>query len=280
DGDGGAITSYGSVAVDASTFVGNSASRYGGAIDAYTSEVQNSTFVDNTAGDEGGALFTGNGEVQFSTFLNNTSAVPQTGGELPGESIYLSVNGTANLSIRGNIFAGSTGYPHLGVGGAPTTGQIFDFAGNVFSTSRATESDLGFVDPSTLFDRTPTQLFGSGAAPDSNGGATQTVALVAGSPAIDAVPSLTAISSVPTTAELSPAAISDLNVDQRGVARTGVRDAGAYEFVPAEQPVPEEPELAATGTSSSEVGGLAALAALLLGLGAAVVAVTRRGAHH
>ena len=278
DGDGGAITSYGSVTVDASTFVGNSASRYGGAIDAYTSEVQNSTFVGNSADDEGGAIFTGDSEVQFSTFLNNTSAVPQVEAELPGESIYLSVIDTDNLSIRGNIFAGSTGYPQLGVGGTVTTGQIFDFAGNVFSTSRATESDLGFVDPSTLFDRTPTQLFGSGAAPGSNGGSTQTVALIAGSPAIDAVPSLAALTSAPASDTLSPAAISDLNVDQRGEPRVANADAGAFELQADEVggEGAEGPELAATGTTSGTAGLLGGAALLLMGLGAALAFAGRR----
>lgn len=276
--DGGAVYGYGAVSVEGSTFLDNTADVYGGAIAAGTSEIENSTFVGNTAGDEGGAIFAGNSDVQFSTFLDNTSAAPEPEGELPGESIYLSVDFVDNLSIRGNIFAGSTGYPHLGVGGSPTSGEIFDFGGNVFSTPLATETDLGFAQPSTLFERTSAQLFGAGAAADSNGGPTQTVALIPGSPAIDAVPPLVEVTAASSSDALSPTAISNLTLDQRGEPRVANADAGAFELQADEigGEGSEGPELAATGTTSGTAGLLGGAAALLMGLGAALALAGRR----
>lgn len=284
DFEGGAIIGYGSVSITESTFVDNSAGYYGGAVRAYTSTVNNSTFVGNFAGNEGGALFTGDSTVQFSTFLNNTvkpNLIPDSADgtpsdaalpELPGESIYLAVSDGEVLDIRGNIFAGDGVSAQLGVGitqpePEPAPGVITDRGGNVFSTTALTEANFAAPDASTQFGKTPTQIFGAGAAPGDNGGSTQTVALIAGSPAIDAVPPILEISA---EAALVPAAIGDVVLDQRGVDRTEFADAGAFEFGAA------APELVATGADSGTTGWLAAIAALLLGSGAAIAVGARR----
>lgn len=267
--DGGAIQGLDSVTVTSSTFSANTADFYGGAVRGDSTTVTNSTFVGNAAGDEGGAMFTGQSFVQFSTFLDNTAAVPAPEGELPGEAIYLQVFDFETLAIRGNVFAGSSGSPQLGVGNVIQPDSIVDLGGNVFSTARAVEADLTNPDPSTQFGKSPAQIFGASPALADNGGPTETLALVAGSPAIDAVPAL-AFVSAPAAAELSSAAIAETDVDQRGEARTGLLDAGAYEFGDA--------ELAATGADTVTASWLAGIAAALVALGAAVVLTARRRA--
>lgn len=236
DTSGGAI--FGSeVNVDASTFEGNTAFFLGGAIAGYgTVTVENSTFVDNTGAPDtgaGGAVFAQGGSVTQSTFLGNTAS--------SGQSL---ANAGAPIYLRGNIFAGSTTEAHLF---DATATSLFDDSGNLFTTSQATESALGSVQPSTQFGLTTLAIF-DGATLADNGGPTRTVALYAGSPAIGAVPA------------------GSLSVDQRGVTRPAVSDAGAYEFV--------EPVLAATGSAPS--GWLAGAGALLLAGGALVLGLARR----
>jgi predicted outer membrane repeat protein len=265
-GNGGAIFTYGSAIIAASTFVSNAAQYFGGAVSANSSSVTNSTFFGHSAGDEGGALFAGGSVVQFSTFLDNTAPAPVPAGELPGDAIYLEVNGDDTLVIRGNVFAGSTGNPQLGVGVIIGPASIIDWGGNVFSTEATTESDLDVPAASTQFGKTAAHVFGTGAVLGDNGGATPTLALVAGSPAIDAVPQFFA------DASLAPAAVSDVVVDQRGASREGLLDAGSFEFVASDA------ELAATGIDSNMAVWWAAFAALLLGSGVAVAIDARRRA--
>lgn len=291
DDDGGAISAKGAVSVTGSTFANNSAAWYGGAMYAESSTVRNSTFVSNTAGDEGGAIFTGSSDVQFSTFLNNTVEPPlqpvsaelePSNGvllELPGESIYLAVSDGDVLTIRGNIFAGDGARAQLGVGvyaPDPAPGVITDRGGNVFSTTPELEANFAAPDVSTQFGKTPAQIFGAGATLGNNGGVTQTLPLIAGSPAIDAVPPFVGSSSEQSFA---PAAIADVTLDQRGQARTGLLDAGSFEFVaPAAtpSPSPSPAELPPTGADTGVAGWLAAIAALLLGSGTAVALGARR----
>ena len=105
----------------------------------------------------------------------------------------------------------------------------------------------------------------------------ETVALIGTSPAVNAVPASTLDNlnvtsapafapgeKLPTGAAEFIAVISTTDVDQRDVERTGLADAGAYEFG---EPTPE---LAATGLEPATAGWLVGFAALLLGSGAAV----------
>ena len=238
---GGAIYSYGSLFADSSTFEGNSAFFVGGAIASYGSlDVANSTFVENSTDPTDGlvgAVYTEGGTITQSTFLDNTAG--------PGAGQSVGNNGST-LTLRGNIFAGADATEaHLY--GDPA--DFVDNAGNLFTTSAATEASLTSPAPSTQFDLTTLALF-NGATLADNGGPTHTVALWSGSPAINAV----------------PADPGSLTVDQRGVARPDVSDAGAYEFV--------APVLAATGSVPS--GILGGAAALLLGAGALAVGLARR----
>jgi hypothetical protein len=68
------------------------------------------------------------------------------------------------------------------------------------------------------------------------------------------------------------ATVDSVEVDQRNVERTGLADAGAYEYGEPEV----GSELADTGADEAATTWLAGLAALLLGIGAAFAIGTRR----
>jgi predicted outer membrane repeat protein len=297
--EGGAIALGGglpySIVIERSTFVGNSAGTLGGAI--YTNardgvSITSSTFSNNTAADggavyytgsvniinstfvgnratgttgEGGAILARGGTVSFSTFLNNTASAPIDGEDIPGEAIYLvAEEDSADLTLTANIFAGIGNHPQLGVGTLPpepeNLGEAVDGGANVFST--ASEPDLSALGGTSVFSASVTQIFGASPQLGDNGGSTQTVALVSGSPAIGIV----------------PADAPALTADQRGQLREGARDAGSFEFQPSDAPAPAPapaPTLADTG-SAPVSGVLAGIAALTLGLGAALLTVSRR----
>lgn len=231
----------------------------------------NSTYVENSAGEVGGAIFAEYGQVILSTFLDNTAA-----GDIGSNAIFV-FDPEETTSLAGNIFAGAPGTAQVG---EDTADSYVDLGGNVFSTSAATEIAIDPAHPSTRFDASVTSLFGAGGGLGDNGGPTQTVALVAGSPAIDAVPAEVLLDFAPTTLEaasanLTPAdalqAASDsTDLDQRGTERTGLVDAGSFEFGDA--------ELAATGSDPIATGWLAGIATLLLGGGAVALFVSRRSA--
>lgn len=229
EGSGGAVYSANLVQIDNSTFDSNSAEGFGGAVYAGYSQVTNSTFIGNETTNEdyaeGGAIFSSGGSVWLSTFVNNTAAAPDDGADIPGEAIY---KGSGPFDIYGNIFVGSTEHPQLGVGVAPGEEAEYEFfydsGGNVFSTSSEVEQDVE-SDATSLFGVSISSLFGSAnpelGTHEPNTFGTQTIALVAGSPAINIVDS-----------DYAEAADEEFVwLDQRGATRTGLFDAGAFEFV-------------------------------------------------
>ena len=269
DFDGGAVFGYGSVQISNSTFVDNTANA-GGAVYVTSMpgsgalNVTNSTFKNNVvSGDdaEGGALFAESGQVIFSTFVDNTAPSPVEGGEKPGNAIYK--YGSSIFSVGGNIFAGSSPYPHLGYGLAVS--PFTDLGGNVFTTLSGTETDISPKAASSVFGASLISLFGTSTpalatfSPNSSG--TQTIGLVAGSPALNIVPN-----NIPFTS---------VTVDQRGATRSHPADAGAFERVVVPTPIPTPTTapaaLAKTGNESpfwiiSASAALAALGGLALGL--------------
>ena len=78
DNDGGAfyLDCAPSCTITNSTFYGNAAKAYGGAIFGDNYKVNNVTFANNTAGGHGGALFGKNFELHNSIFLDNSSGNP------------------------------------------------------------------------------------------------------------------------------------------------------------------------------------------------------------
>jgi hypothetical protein len=261
---GGASASYATTTVTASTFEGNSA-RDGGAVIAKGTDVGNSTFVNNVATNEGGAILSaGGGDVSFSTFLDNEAAEPDDGGDIPGDAIYIAGKGTDDFGVAASIFAGSSGHPQLGVGvegGDPPT--FVDYGANIFST--AAEPDLtttGDTDlNASVFGKTVVSVFGWNPTLEDNGGPTHTLALRAGALAINFV------------VGGDPGGI--FPEDQRGVARDGRFDAGAFELASAgRSSATSVPELARTGPSALGLMGLAS--GLLVALGGAVIALRGR----
>jgi len=285
---GGAVSAIGYAASFGSTFVDNSAAEAGGAIASglfgedlgYGAVIiLNSTFVDNTADVVGGAIIAEYGQIGLSTFLDNEAGSADPAEH--SEAVFVDVNEEEAMELAGNIFAGSRANAQLGA----SDPAYVDNGGNVFSTSESSEAALSAPAASTLFDRSVASLFGPSPELADNGGETETLALIGTSPAIDAVPASALVglgfASAPALAPaqglLSSAAefiavVETVDVDQRNVDRTGLVDAGAYEY--------GDPELAATGADESTTTLLAGFAALLLGIGASFAIGTRRLPRH
>jgi hypothetical protein len=196
-GGGALVNAAGTATLAGDTFVGNTGVD-GGALDNdATLNISNSTFTNNTGGTNGGGAIVnfGTATVKQSTFSGNTSPY--------GANIYNYTGFTLSMSM--DIVAG-------GLVGTNCAGQapITDLGYNI-----DTGSSCGFSATNHSLPNTQPQLD----ALASNGGPTQTMALPAGSPAIDAIP--------PSTPGCTG------STDQRGIARpqgTGC-DIGAYELV-------------------------------------------------
>lgn len=225
---GGAIFNRGESIISSSTFEANIADDMGGACwSDGTLIIQSSTFINNEAGSHGGGCFnygllliinstltdniarTGEGHSIYSagTLTINNSTItfyvvgPSGGGTIYNENSY-------SITLRNTIVAN---------GVQNCKGQITDAGSNLDSGNSCSFS----IAAGSLLNTDP--KLGPLA---NNGGATQTHALQADSPAIDAGDEITCA---------DPATVN--RQDQRGVARPqGVRcDIGAYEFVSAKE---------------------------------------------
>jgi hypothetical protein len=203
---GGAIYSaFTTVTINNSTLSENSATLYfGGAIhNQGTLTVSNSTLSSNTAsGEGGGGIYT---HTTSPVTLTNVTLTANRGGQ--GGGLYtLDDSVLHNTLIAGN-FRGATGETRNDVFGVLDPGGDYNLIGD----------GTGMTD---LQNGVNGNLVGSAAAPidpllgplQDNGGPTQTMALGAGSPALNAG----------NPAQLGVA-------DQRGVVRTGGVNIGAYQ---------------------------------------------------
>ena len=246
EGAGGAIyNNEGVINIDNCTFSGNSA-EYGGAIfNGGTLTIGNSTFSGNQS-DFGGAIYNepASGTVSVSiantTFSGNSATI---GGAIVNDAADYNADLTlVNCTVSGNSASTSTGgvvnkndgstawLLNTIVAGntAPTDPDVqgaFDLSGTVGNNL------IGDTGDATGFSAANHDLFGSNANPLSagldpnglrnNGGPTSTIALIPGSPAIDA--------GYDTTQ-----APYNLTTDQRGAGfprEIGSHvDIGAYEF--------------------------------------------------
>jgi hypothetical protein len=245
---GGAIETCSMASITFSQIVGNSAGGIGGAIIAFgtTLTVQNSTIANNTAGQNGGGIelqTTGTGSsassITNSTITNNSvdnNGGGDTGGGLDAPGNFFGSLNLTSVTISGNFSSNGGGIFWAGANGSAMNlvntivaknsassigpdannpaNTFTDGGGNLIGISGAGSGNTGFTAPTTQ-----TGTFGTPLDPllgplQNNGGPTQTLALFAGSPAID------------------KGLTTSVNADQRGVRRPqGAKfDVGAYEF--------------------------------------------------
>lgn len=210
---GGGIFNDGTLLVSSSTFNNNSASYGGGLLNQGTATVTCSTFNDNLAADRGGGIFNVSGSgttlvVRDCTFTRNTAA--QAGGAVFNDTLGV-------LTIADSTISGNSAKNPFSGGGGVYIGYYAGFSvpatisGSIIAGNNASD-DINSVplDPASGFN-----FIGGDPrlAPLGNyGGSTQTMALLPGSPAIDAG---------------DP---SDQSPDQRNVGvQNGRRDIGAFE---------------------------------------------------
>lgn len=218
-GGGGGIAIAHSVntLVDHSTIADNAAGNFGGGIDDFDASlvVWNSTVTGNAAAHGGGlsneASDTGSLLVRFSTIVRNTAR--ETGGGVYGASPFL---------LGRTIVSGNTAVGGREVFATPST-AVYVNDRNLFG-----RDGVAGVDGLTPGATDIVAGVGIGAIVAASladdGGPTRTLALVAGSPAIDAIPD------------------DDFcfDTDQRGVMRPQgtACDVGAYEAMPGMPPPP------------------------------------------
>ncbi len=212
---GGIYNSYSSLTVTNSTISGNTAGEDGGGINSYMGRVTvtNSTISGNTAGDDGGGIdsFRINGSaltVNNSTISGNTAG---DGGGISASIKYYGVNTVTGSIIAANSDAANSDNEDIGFSFASGGNNLI---GNGDGTGGFTNGVNGDLVGTATNPIDP--LLGE---LQNNGGPTQTQALLAGSPAINA-------GSNPL----------GLEFDQRGPGFNRVvgaqTDIGAYEVVP------------------------------------------------
>lgn len=225
-----------------STISGNTAvagseptSGWGGGvdIDPYTNlTVTNSTISSNSAAGYGGGVYAITGSV--ITITNSTMTGNSSGKRAGGIA-----TGCATLKLTRNLIAGNTAPIAAEMSTASAGCQVADLSYNLFGHSKLTNAQAFFIFAPGVTDltatsngNTPTALAGIlKTTLGSNGGRTKTNALVATSPAVDAV----------TDGTCPPPA-----TDQRGVSRPQdgngdggpACDIGSYELVAGTQPPP------------------------------------------
>ncbi|HEV3310801.1 MAG TPA: right-handed parallel beta-helix repeat-containing protein [Chloroflexota bacterium] len=217
---GGAIAAHGSLQVTSSTFTGNEsqagggAAAFGGAISSVGTglSVSNSTFSDNAVNGAGGAIYaydSGTVSVTNSTLASNLSTIGK-GGAFQNNDVK-----GGSLTILGDIFAANTpGVNCSYVGNGATIDEGYDLSDDNSCFAASKYGDI-LVSPA-----------GVGLAPSLawNGGPTQTIALLAGSPAIGAIPKYRPPNPFPL--DICPAS----GLDQRGYDRHWSScDIGAFE---------------------------------------------------
>jgi len=200
---GGGIYSDGTVTVNNSTFSGNSAAGSAGGIfnAGGTLTVNNSTFSGNSAGAGGSS---GGGIANMGTLTVNNSTFSGNSAGSSGAGI---VRWSGTVTLRNTILSNN--------GGKDCTGTIATAINNLIQSTATTACGLTNGTNGNKIGVDP--LLGTLA---NNGGLTQTFALLTGSPAINAGDTGTCIAT-----------------DQRGTARAGVCDIGAFEAAAPSAPV-------------------------------------------
>lgn len=241
---GGGLYSAGTATINTSTFNLNSAGSNGGGIyNLATVTIENSTLSNNSAGASGGGFYSNNhATVIDSTIAGNSAAT--SGGGLINLNVVTLVDSTvaANFSTLGagvyNLFSTVTlsGTIVARNSVSPANSAARDWAGAA-ATAGSSYNLIGDGTSSGLVNGTNHNLVGASASPlnpllaplANNGGPTQTMALLAGSLALDAGG---------TTLPVDPITGLSLSCDQRGAGFNrqfgSAIDIGALEqvFVP------------------------------------------------
>jgi hypothetical protein len=224
-GDGGGIFNEGTLTVKNSTFSGNTAGVgvgiFSGNTVASAAVVSNSTFSGNSAFDGGGIFinssFSGNSALTNVTIANNRCNTSDSGGQ--GGGIYVSPSANTPLTLNNTIvagnFNGASGTTADDIGGTVNSASAYNLIGTGGSGGLSnTDGHHNLV-----------KVANPGLAPLGDyGGPTQTVALLPGSPAIDAGSNALAVD----------ATDQPLATDQRGFYRASnsTIDIGAFERQP------------------------------------------------
>jgi parallel beta-helix repeat protein/predicted outer membrane repeat protein len=238
---GGAIYLYysGGITISDSTISGNHATAgSGGAIYFYkaaNSTITNSTISGNTAGKSGGAIL-----LYKSILAVNNSTISGNTAVLAGGGFYLTDGGnlaSPRLILTSSIVANNTA--EVGAN------DLARSNGTIDATNSLIQNPAGSINGINTANITGVNPM---LAPlTNNGGPTQTMALLAGSPAIDK--------------GSNPLALA---FDQRGtpfVRSSGVTDIGAFEI----QGAPPPPPVANVPVPTLSQWGLALLSAMMAG---------------
>jgi hypothetical protein len=261
---GGGLVNGGILSISNSTFSANSGALGGGGgiVNGGILSIVNTTFSDNDGGfgEGGGILNHGKLTILNSTFSGNTTAA----GVGNGGAIF----NDETLTVTSSTFFGngtSTGFGSSGGGiynldTASLKNTIV--AGSIGGNCSGTITDAGYNisdDASCAFSatgsRNSTKPMLDAGGLENNGGPTKTISLLAGSPAIDAIPVANC-----TDQESHP-----ISTDQRGALRPDVGedrcDIGAYEV----QDLAGEEDCQGKNISAlvRQFGGLVAAAAAL-----------------
>ena len=219
DGNGGGINNSGTLTVTDSTFADNFSNfgDGGGIYNTGTLTVTDSTVADNSAGGGGGVYNTGTLTVTHSTFAYNSTigggGINNTGG---------------SVTLKATMLAGQ-------VSGGNCSGTVGDGGYNLSDDATCDFSATGSqnnVPATSPIPNTGLNLDPSGL--QNNGGPTQTIALEAGSVAIDAIPvaSCQYVNVNPCTNPPTKSTSGPLVCDQRSDPRPSGAgcDVGAFEL--------------------------------------------------
>jgi len=206
---GGGIDNFGALTVMDSTFLNNNASGDGGGIyvnAGSSAKIINSTFFGNSASGGGGGGGISKNDTSFLTVINSTfSGNTAAAG---GGGISAITTSASELTLENTIIANSTNGDCRILGSLSASNTLMEDSNHACGLTNGSNGNIVGSDPNL-------------AALANNGGPTQTMALLSGSPAID--------KGNDTVCAASPVN----NLDQRGVTRPQGKhcDIGAYELV-------------------------------------------------
>ena len=182
-GGSGGLFNFGKLSIKKSTISGNSANSGGGVINFYgTATIENSTISGNTANSGGGILnYGGSITITNSTVSGNTA---NTGGGIWNpQAFYQGFYSSGTVTLKNSVIAGNQASV------APEI-ESFNLVNannfNLFGTN-GNAGVTGFIPGrNDIVPAAGVQIADILGPLDNNGGPTQTHALLAGSPAIDA----------------------------------------------------------------------------------------------